>query len=240
MRRGLIFSASLHAVIILAALVSAPFNVKSTSPFDEVIRVQLTAPNMIPAPQPAAAEPVSVPSADVEEELPDIPISSPETVESEAVIPTEPEPEKPKPQPEKPKPKPQNTRPAQETESGSSGGSGDDESETEVGGGTPFAGATVDNASFDYPYWFTQAFNKINSNWHNRVAYSGALVCVVSFQVIKSGRVIEVRVEESSGIPEFDESCVRAVNRSAPFPPLPQSFVDEIIGIRLPFKYDPR
>jgi TonB family protein len=111
--------------------------------------------------------------------------------------------------------------------------------EVETGGGTPFAGAIIDNATFDYPYWFTQAFYKIQSNWRNPVAADYSIVCVVYFQVIKSGRVIELRIEEPSGIRTYDEACLRSVEHSAPFPPLPSGFRDEIIGITLPFKYEP-
>lgn len=108
-----------------------------------------------------------------------------------------------------------------------------------AGAGSPFQGATIDNARFNYPYWFTQAFNKIRSNWRNPVSADAPIVCLVYFQVIKSGRVIETRIEESSGIPAFDKACLTAIERSAPFPPLPRDFADEIIGMTLPFQYKP-
>ena len=106
--------------------------------------------------------------------------------------------------------------------------------------GSPFAGATVDNLSFDYPYWFEQAFTKIQSNWINTVEADGEIVCVIYFQVIKSGRLMEARVETESGIESFDQGCLGAIYKSAPFPPLPSEFADEVIGITLPFKYAPR
>lgn len=106
--------------------------------------------------------------------------------------------------------------------------------------GSPFAGATVDNLSFDYPYWFEQAFTKIQSNWINTVEADGEIVCVIYFQVIKSGRLLEARVETGSGIEAFDQGCLGSIYKSAPFPPLPSEFADEVIGITLPFKYSPR
>jgi len=101
--------------------------------------------------------------------------------------------------------------------------------------GSPFAGATVDNANFNYPYWFTQTFNKIANNMRNTTNVDNRIFCTIYFQVLKSGRVIELRIEKSSGYPDFDEACLAAVERSAPFPPLPNDFIDEIIGITLPF-----
>jgi outer membrane biosynthesis protein TonB len=44
---------------------------------------------------------------------------------------------------------------------------------------------------------------------------------------------------QPSGIPAFDNGCVQAIENSAPFPPLPEDFRDEIIGITIPFKYQP-
>ena len=243
--RDIIFSVILHVAIIVATIISVPIvDQKRPMAFDEVIRVQLAAPQATPAITP---KPVAVPEPELEEE-PDVPVTPPEVKEEEAVIDPEPEPEEkePDPQPEeKPEPQQQTTQQPAESQrpaEGESEGGGVTEGDVDapVGEGSPFAGATIDNASFDYPYWFTQTFNKISANWRNRVQYSRPLVCVVYFQVIKSGRVIDLRVEESSGVQEFDDGCLQAIGRAAPFPPLPRSFVDEIIGITLPFKYDPR
>ena len=237
MSRDILLSLALHVVLLAAALVSAPLAAKKKTPFEEVIRVQLTAPGALPIAQPAVAEPVpvAVPTP-VVEETPDIPISSPETVDEPAVVP-----EKPKP---KPKPKSKPEAPQEQPAATASGSTGEAEGEktveAPVGGGSPFAGATIDNVSFDYPYWFTQAFNKIGSNYHIRIEYGRPLVCVIYFQVIRSGRLVDARIEQSSGDNEFDDVCLRSVQNSAPFPPLPGNFVDEIIGITIPFKYDPR
>ena len=226
MKLEIILSLALHGILILFTMVASPFDIRRSQDYDDVIRVSLTA-----LPEFAAEEPVALPEPVIpqaaEEQLAEIPIEDPTSL-PETVVP-----EKPKPEPkEKPKPKPRSSGNGKKT---------DDENEIEAaaGAGSPFSGATIDNASFNYPYWFTQAFHKIQSNWRNPVAADGAIVCVIYFQVIKSGRVIEQRVEESSGIPAFDQACLQAVQRSAPFPPLPRDFTDEIIGITLPFQYKP-
>ncbi|MCK4301238.1 MAG: TonB family protein [candidate division Zixibacteria bacterium] len=203
---------------------ASPFEVGSPSDYDEVIRVSLLAPAEILSPQAEPPEPIAIrtpqPAA---EEIPEITVGEPTTAD-EAVV------------EEKPQPKP----PVHNGQTADRPGGEDEEIHSPItGGGSPFAGATIDNTSFNYPYWFTQAFNKILRNWRNPVAADGAIVCVVYFQVIKSGRVIEVQVKTSSGIGAFDDGCLHAVSRSAPFPPLPRSFGEEIIGITLPFKYEP-
>jgi TonB family protein len=227
MKLEILLSLALHAVLIFFTIVTSPFDIKRTQQYDDVIRVSLTA-----LPEFAAEEPVAVPTPVIPqpavEKMPEIPIEDPATL-PETVVP-----EKPKPKPkDKPKTKPRTAGNGEKTM---------DQSQIETpatGTGSPFSGATIDNASFNYPYWFTQTFHKIQSNWRNPVAADGTIVCVIYFQVIKSGRVIEKRVEESSGIPAFDQACLQAVERSTPFPPLPRDFNDEIIGITLPFQYKP-
>ncbi len=226
MKRDIFFSVVLHVVVIGMTVFASPFEVRSPSDYDEVIRVSLETLSEIPSPQAEPPEPVVIqtPQPAAAEEIPDIAVGELTTAD-EAVA------------EEKPPPKPTVT---DEQVTGRPGTEQEEQIHSPItGGGSPFAGATIDNSAFNFPYWFTQAFNKILRNWRNPVAADGALVCVVYFQVIKSGRVIEVEVKTSSGIGAFDDGCLHAVSRSAPFPPLPRSFGDEIIGITLPFKYEP-
>lgn len=219
-------SVVLHLFVVITMLVSSPFE-NGEQEFGEVIRVSLTA---LPAmPSTELLPPIQIPQA-LETEPVEIPLEEPATAPS-IVIDEQEEPEK--------KPKDKTYQPKVEPGKGNRAGGQEGSTEVETGGGTPFTGATIDNATFDYPYWFTQAFYKIQLNWRNPVAADYSIVCVVYFQVIKSGRVIELGIEETSGIRTYDEACLRAIERSAPFPPLPGDFRDEIIGITLPFKYEP-
>ncbi|MCK4632829.1 MAG: TonB C-terminal domain-containing protein [candidate division Zixibacteria bacterium] len=217
MKLELILSFLLHLLIILTTVISAPFQPAKTD-FGEIIRVSITAPSELPSSQPEPLPPIPVPSPVFDEPL-DIPISDPAVAKPVKVE-----------QKEKPKEKKTVRRAQGETTT--------EPEQVEVpgtGSGTPFGGAKIDNASFDYPYWFRQAFNKLSQSFRNPIAFDGTLVCTIYFQVIKSGRVVDVRVEESSGILAFDDACLAAVERSAPFPPLPREFTDEIIGITVPF-----
>jgi TonB family protein len=49
-------------------------------------------------------------------------------------------------------------------------------------------------------------------------------VAVVGVTVLADGRVTDVRVVRASGIAEFDRKLVDAVQRAAPFGPLPKTF----------------
>lgn len=227
MKREILLSLTLHLVVIAFAVLSSPFDTTRAFDYDDVIRVKAVAlPDFTPAAgQPVATEPVAIPQA-LAEDVPEIPIDDPTTVNEPKQV------EKPKPKPAEPKPK------TNDTQTAPAGNGEGGKKEVEVAGsgpGSPFASATVDNASFDYPYWFTQTFNKIASNFRNTVVIDGRVVCIVYFQVIRSGRLTELKVEQSSGIPAFDQVCLAAVERSAPFPPLPREFREEIIGISVPF-----
>ncbi|UCC43462.1 MAG: energy transducer TonB [Candidatus Zixiibacteriota bacterium] len=232
MIRDYALSIGLHLVIIVATLASSPFAVKRIDP-GEVIRVSLHAapPTEVIQPQPVAPQ---VPKA-VEAEPEEIPLDDPTSADEAAI--DEPQ-EEPEPEPEEEE-KPESYQPRADAGGADQTGLDSGQTEVEAAGGTPFAGATVDDASFDYPYWFTQALYKIQSDWRNPVAADYSIVCVIYFQVLQSGRVVEVNIHESSGIRPFDEACLRAVQQAAPFPPLPKEFTSEIIGITLPFKYEP-
>ena len=238
MKRGILLSAILHLLALSLVLFSAPFSIKP-KPIDfDVIKI-----NAVSAPQsfdnsPAPIEDIVIPDAMIEDDVFDIPIDDPVSKDEPAVI-EKPKVEKPKPKPkDKPK-KPtrkqtdkNRTKPTETTQQNSK------EIETSnTDKGSPFAGATVDNTSFDYPYWFTQAFNKISRNFRRTISIDGNVICVIYFEVLRSGRVVNIEVKQSSGIQGIDRDCLGAIERSKPFPPLPDNFRDEIIGITIPIKY---
>jgi TonB family protein len=211
MKLDILLSSGLHVIAVLLVAFSPPLHAKKHD-FGEVIRVSLTAPAELPKAKVQPLAPLSVPRA-VSERPSEVPISSPTTVKKAAAV-------------------PKKKQVSQEAPTAETSG------ETEVPGtgvGTPFRGASTDNAAFTYPYWFRQTFNKISGNFRNPVVYDGTLVCAIYFQVIRSGRMIELRVIETSGIREFDDACLAAIQRSTPFPPLPDEFAEEIIGITVPF-----
>ncbi len=238
MKRDIVFSLLLHGIAVTLLVVSSPF-VKSKTFDYEVIRVNAVPASSLPtqlSQPPAALQPLTIPQAMAEEPV-QIPIDKPSSIKKTA---------KTKPKPAKPtrkEPTKTTKTTTGTTQTDKTAGEGSSDTKIDVnatGNGAAFSGATIDNSSFHYPYWFTQAFQKIGSNWHRTVLIDAPVVCVVSFQVIKSGAVYNIQVDKSSGIPAVDETCVQAIQSSAPFPPLPDDFTDEIIGITIPFKYQPR
>ena len=230
MSRDFLFSAILHIIVVGVIMLSPGLRMPDRDPFGEVIRV-----NAVSMPPPGASrqEPEPLPEletpAPVGDEPDEVPISDP-TTRPEAKI------NKPV---EKPKPKPKPDKSKQTTSQKSSGQNQDGSdkgTDVEAPAGTSISGVRIDNSAFNYPYWFTLAWNKINQNFRIPVSIDGKVYCDVHFQVIKSGRVIEAEISKESGIPMFDRACLSAIEDSSPFPPLPREFLDEIIGVTITFQ----
>ena len=179
MRRDIFLSLGIHLLFLSLAFITSPFEPKNAIDYGEVIRVSLPSAEQIAeltAPPPEV--PVEIPKPVIEEE-PDIPISDPIS--------------KPAVEIEKPKPKPKKEKPVQKTPDPKKATTGDNDQagkpdgkvdvEATTSSGTTLSGASVDNVSFNYPYWFTQAFYKISGNFRNPVNYDGTLICIVYFQV---------------------------------------------------------
>jgi protein TonB len=237
LNRDFILSATLHAVLLGGILLLSPITFHRKPDFGEVIRISAVAMSDI---RPSAAKPVAAPPAEVpaatKAKTPEVAVEDPTTKPAVKI-------DKPKPQ-AKPKDKgkkadkstkpPVNNVAAQESDHNQTGAA-DGKVEIEAPPGTLISGVSVDNSSFNYPYWFTSAWSKINQNFTVPVVIDGRVYCDVYFQVIKSGRLIESKITKESGVPQFDAACLAAIERSAPFPPLPQEFLDEIIGITITF-----
>lgn len=238
MKREFIFSITLHLAIIAMVLFSAPFSIKPKQfDYDQVIQVRAVSMPQNEAPSQADfIEKPAIPEPSVVDEPEEITLDDPTSKDEPEVI-EKPE-EKPKPKTEKKKPtRQENTKkPSESTEQSTGTPEGSKEVEPSQGAGSPFGTATVDNTSFDYPYWFDQAFNKLAYNFKSPIQVNYDIVCIVKFDVIKSGKVYNVEVESSSGIPAFDEACLEAIQKSSPLPPFPKDFQYEIIGVTVPFK----
>ena len=224
--KDLLFSAALHVVIVAATFLSAPFEFQQKREYGEIIRVNAVSMSEITPAEPELIPPPAVPEA-LEAEPPEIPIDDMTTKPLAKID----EPAK------EPKPEPLRQIKADQGEGSDRAQAGTEDGRTEIDApaGSLISGVAIDNASFNYPYWFTMTWGKINQNFRIPIAIDGKAYCDIYFQVIKSGRVIELKVAGPSGIPAFDIACLAAVERSAPFPPLPREFLDEIIGITITF-----
>jgi TonB family protein len=77
---------------------------------------------------------------------------------------------------------------------------------------------------------------KVHNNWSipPELKPRGNIVTVIEIKIMRDGSLAYAGFEKRSGNSFYDESAMKAVRKSAPFPPLPGGFSDNImeIGIR--------
>lgn len=95
-------------------------------------------------------------------------------------------------------------------------------------------------SNFPFTYYLQIIINRVSSNWFTSLVdpgVSGSFQATVHFKIYKNGQISELKIEESSGIRSLDLSALRAIQTSAPFPPLPGAYEDEYLGIYLIFEH---
>lgn len=84
---------------------------------------------------------------------------------------------------------------------------------------------------------------EIRNNWGipANIPMDGTLTAVVFFKINESGKVSEVKVENSSGNSAFDEFCIQAIYRAAPLTPPPPELIEEAKtdGLEVAFTNEP-
>jgi len=81
-------------------------------------------------------------------------------------------------------------------------------------------------SEFKFPPYLAIVRDKVERNWNPPPGAKGAKV-KVTFRVLRSGRVGEAKLQDSSGNFYFDQAAMRAILASSPFPPLPEGFFKE-------------
>jgi len=199
-----------------------------------VLPVRVVSPASLgrPAAAPAPA-PVTAPA-----ELPPAPVKAKPVIEkpSEKILPSAkalPEPKKPA-KTEKAKPAAVAARasgPALELPSAAGAANG-----TTSGAGISF-GASVTSLDADFPfaYYVEQLLSLIGANWFKPESAEGTS-CVVSFRVLRSGQVTDVKVDSTSGVSYYDRAAARSVYAANPLPPLPPDYRNDSLGVHLKFQ----
>ncbi|MBI2877130.1 MAG: cell envelope integrity protein TolA [Candidatus Tectomicrobia bacterium] len=107
------------------------------------------------------------------------------------------------------------------------------------GDGGVYKGSLSPDGNFPFQSYLKRVRDKIEHNWSPVVGYlppAGKRV-VVAFRILKDGRISHPQVEKASGISFLDQSALRAVLESQPFPPLPSEFNEEFLGVHFGFEY---
>ncbi len=108
------------------------------------------------------------------------------------------------------------------------------------GGGIGGLADQIGESNFPFNWYLQTVRDKISSNWFESLVdpgVSGTFQVAVYFRIFKDGSISTVDIRESSGIKTLDQSAVRAVMRSANFPPLPDGYGESYLGIILIFEH---
>jgi TonB family protein len=103
-----------------------------------------------------------------------------------------------------------------------------------VGDGTNAAGGGGTVVGFEFLSYRQRVFSTIKSHWANAVRHPG-LVAAVRFEIQMDGSVNGVELVRSSGDKAYDQSVMRAVQRSSPLPPPPERYRDEFRQVVIDF-----
>ncbi|MFQ6672823.1 MAG: TonB family protein [Candidatus Tectimicrobiota bacterium] len=104
------------------------------------------------------------------------------------------------------------------------------------------AALSVDAATFPFTYYLRAVERKISENWDpvvHGILPGETRKVVIAFRILRDGTIEQPVVEQSSRLSYFDQSALRAVLRSVPLPPLPETFPDDSLGIHFGFHYQP-
>jgi TonB family protein len=107
----------------------------------------------------------------------------------------------------------------------------------EGGIGEGFGDGLVD---FPYAYYLQRVQDKITVNWFPGSVDPGpdnTLQTLIYFQIFRNGKISTITIKQSSGQRAFDLIAVRAVANAADFPPLPDDYNGEYLGINLLFEH---
>jgi TonB family protein len=104
------------------------------------------------------------------------------------------------------------------------------------------AGIGFGDAAFGdrYGTYVNAITRAISNNWLKSMVDSRvqkAPRVYLTFSIARDGRISDVEVQQSSGVPSLDRSAQRAVLASDPLPPLPADYRGSDINVRFYFEY---
>ena len=104
-----------------------------------------------------------------------------------------------------------------------------------IAGDSMVSGPVVDMPSFKYDYYLGLIKNKVDNRWSQPVAHNKTRKALIEFTINRKGDVSNAKVADSSGDSYFDQTALRAVTLSSPFPPLPRGFKGDSLRVHYRF-----
>lgn len=106
-------------------------------------------------------------------------------------------------------------------------------------GGLSFSGGNGDFGS-RFGWYVDGVRRKVSENWLKYEIdprIDSARRVYIYFEVTRSGQPVNIRVEQSSGIPSLDQSALRTLQRIDTFGPLPPEYAGRYVAVEFWFDY---
>ncbi|NOZ78565.1 MAG: TonB family protein [Acidobacteria bacterium] len=96
------------------------------------------------------------------------------------------------------------------------------------------AGQPAIPSDFQFTYYVQRMLALIEGHWYKPPAPPGTRA-VVRFQILRSGQLVNIEIEQGSGVPSFDRAALRAMYATNPLPPLPPGYGPSSLTVHLAF-----
>lgn len=100
-------------------------------------------------------------------------------------------------------------------------------------GGVGVAG--IEGGDFPHALYVQGMNRKIGGVWV-RPSVPPGTVAIVSFRILRDGRIVDETIERSSGVGTFDRAALSAVRSASPLNALPFQYSGTFLGVKLAFK----
>ena len=98
------------------------------------------------------------------------------------------------------------------------------------------ASLNITDADFPFAWYVAILYNKVDNNWVELPSSdTGNYACWISFTIAKNGEIKDAAIAKNSGHAGFDSSCLEAVKRSNPLPPLPNQYPKDMLKVCIQF-----
>lgn len=94
----------------------------------------------------------------------------------------------------------------------------------------------IDTKDFPFAYYINLLRSRISDNWRPPLTRKKQPGTVVSFRILRNGKIMDVMIEKSSTNFLFDQAALRAVHFASPLPPLPVEFLEDQLSVHIEFE----
>ena len=100
--------------------------------------------------------------------------------------------------------------------------------------GTGVEGIQTENV-FQFPEYLIKLRDLVEQKWNPPSNIPDATKAVIYFKIDKNGKIVRLIVRQTSGNKNFDASAYNAIVNCDPFPPLPDAYTENTLGIFFEF-----